>query len=145
MLWKKLVLILFILFSCIACGSANGGKTVTPTSDVNQPVTVELDIYSGRPNPRWKLTAPERTEIGKRLQNLTVLPTLPAVPDNLGYRGFLVHYPNGTIEVRVYHGIILITKAGHIDAYQDSHALEKWLKEQAHAHGEDDILKAAGQ
>ncbi|HET8844725.1 MAG TPA: hypothetical protein VFN35_24855 [Ktedonobacteraceae bacterium] len=145
MLWKKLVLVLFVLFSCIACRSANEGKTVTPPSDPNHPATIELDVYSGRPNPNWIPTAPERTEIGQHFQNLTALPTLPAVPDNLGYRGFLIHYPDGTIEVRVYHGTIFITRAGHTDAYQDSHALENWLKEQARVHGEGDILKATGQ
>lgn len=145
MFWKQLVLVLFVLFSCVACGPANEGKTVAPASDTNQPSTVELDIFSGRPNPTWTLTVPERRELGKRLQKLPALPTLPSVPDNLGYRGFLIHYPDATFKVRVYHGIIFITRTEHTDANLDSHALENWLKEQARAHGQGDALKATGQ
>ncbi|QBD76123.1 hypothetical protein EPA93_08920 [Ktedonosporobacter rubrisoli] len=138
---KSIALILIILVFCVACGSADNQQ---PTS-ISQSVTVELDIYSGQPNPTWMLTTQERSELVKRLQKLPTLSAVPSV-DNLGYRGFLIHNPSnesgiGT-EVRVYQGSIIITDQGNSRAYKDSHALEQWLKEQASVHGQADVLKA---
>lgn len=52
---------------------------------------IELDIYSGRPNPRWYLTAREGLELEQRILD-GVVPAVPsAVTDGrLGYRGFIV-------------------------------------------------------
>lgn len=52
---------------------------------------VELDVFSGRPNPRWVLTPGEAAEFSQRVLNGTT----PAVPvdvseGNLGYRGFII-------------------------------------------------------
>lgn len=49
---------------------------------------IELDVFSGRPNPRWHLDAPttaQLIEIHRRLEP-TFVPT--AEPPALGYRGF---------------------------------------------------------
>jgi hypothetical protein len=156
---KGAFLTLIVLLSCVACGSAESNKPAgstttttqpitTGTSGITQPVTVELDVYSGRPNPTWTLTAQEVAELTQRLQKLATLPTVPTV-DNLGYRGFLLRNP-GTVpgigtEVRVYNGIIIITDQGRTSAYKDSHALEQWLIAQARAHGQGDTLKAVGK
>ncbi|GAB3196619.1 hypothetical protein GCM10027062_06350 [Nocardioides hungaricus] len=50
---------------------------------------VELDVFSGRPNPRWLLTPTEAAEFTQRVLDGAT----PAVPvdvseGNLGYRGF---------------------------------------------------------
>jgi hypothetical protein len=150
---KGVVLTLIVLLSCVACGSADSRKpaastTTTSTTGTTQPVTVELDVYSGRPNPTWTLTVQEVAELIRRLQKLATLPTVPSV-DNLGYRGFLLRNP-GTVpgigtEVRVYNGIIIIPDQGRTSAYKDSHALEQWLIAQARAHGQGDTLKAVGK
>jgi hypothetical protein len=53
-------------------------------------VRVELDIFSGRPNPSWMLAPPERDELLRALgaaQQETAARELPG----LGYRGFAVH------------------------------------------------------
>jgi hypothetical protein len=150
---------LIVLLSCVACGSAESNKpaasTTTPTqpittgtSGATQPVTVELDVYSGRPNPTWTLTAHEVAELAQRLQKLATLPTVPSV-GNLGYRGFLLHNPGNApgigAQVRVFNGIVIITDQGRTSAYKDSHALEQWLIEQARAHGQGETLKAVGK
>ncbi len=91
---KGAFLTLSVLLSCVACGSAESDKPAaspttttqpitTGTSGATQPVTVELDVYSGRPNPTWTLTAHEAAELIQRLQKLATLPTVPSV-GNLG-------------------------------------------------------------
>jgi hypothetical protein len=50
---------------------------------------IELDIFSGRPNPRWTLDAAESKEFLTRLLDRTV-PMAPITSrEGLGYRGFI--------------------------------------------------------
>jgi hypothetical protein len=47
---------------------------------------VEIDLFSGRPNPVWNLTDAEVSTLRARLESLpTASPA--ALPDRLGYRG----------------------------------------------------------
>ena len=66
-------------------------------------ITIELDIFSGRPNPTWTVDGADEQVL---LQRLAVArPGAPGawdVPLPLGYRGFLVYRAN--IE-RVYQSI----------------------------------------
>lgn len=49
---------------------------------------VELDVFSGRPNPRWQLSEREVSEL-TRLTNPLAPTARPApTPPGLGYRGF---------------------------------------------------------
>jgi len=52
---------------------------------------IELDIFSGRVNPRWNLTESEKIQFIKMMIN-DDLPILPVhlVERKLGYRGFIV-------------------------------------------------------
>jgi hypothetical protein len=53
-------------------------------------ITVELHVFSGRPNPTWTLTAQEESEL---LARATAEPTLTQPPSkvgDLGYRGFSI-------------------------------------------------------
>ena len=60
---------------------------------------VELDIFSGRPNPRWTLNAAEEAELLQRMLD-RVVPIAPSTiaDGKLGYRGFLVR-ATGSITV----------------------------------------------
>jgi hypothetical protein len=52
---------------------------------------VELDIFSGRPNPRWTLDEREEAELIERMLDRTVPFVAPMDTDGyLGYRGFVV-------------------------------------------------------
>lgn len=52
---------------------------------------VELDIFSGRPNPRWTLDATEERELLARISDRTVPMVSASTTDGyLGYRGFVV-------------------------------------------------------
>ena len=58
-------------------------------------ITVELDIFSGEPNPSWVLS---RTEESELLDQLEASPSLAlpesAIPSVLGYRGYIIHVTN---------------------------------------------------
>jgi hypothetical protein len=73
-----------------------------------QPRTeVELDVFSGVPNPAWALTDAESVEFGRRLS------TLPrgspaALTGKLGYRGLVVRHTHGAA-TRLVH-----VQSGHV-------------------------------
>ena len=52
-------------------------------------MVVELDAFSGRPNPRWQLTEREAAELAQLIAGLEPAPGAPSPrPPGLGYRGF---------------------------------------------------------
>ncbi len=55
------------------------------------PVTVELDIFSGRPNPKWQLNGKEETGLLDRLMaDTSLILSESANTGELGYRGFII-------------------------------------------------------
>jgi len=108
---------------------------------------VELQVYSGRPNPSWELSAPEVAELAKRM---TALPRSrqPFVQGGLGYGGFVIQNQGKAAglppEIHVFNGIGIPERSG-ITAYQDAHDLEGWLLEQTRQHGHGAILSEIGQ
>lgn len=90
---------------------------------------VELDIFSGMPNPTWILTIAEADSF---LKQLAALPPIPAkeLSGNLGYRGFIVQctQADDTQLIRVQKGTVHISK-GVTNAYADDsdRELERWL------------------
>jgi hypothetical protein len=90
---------------------------------------VELDIYSGMPNPTWALSNEDASTLA------TSLASLPRTSDqrlhaNLGYRGFIIRLTQGTTaqEVRVQSGIVQVAERGGLFYARDnSRALERWL------------------
>src|SRR5687768_12404132 len=89
-------------------------------------IEVEVDAFSGRPNPTWSLTTQEGDELRRRLLTLPGGQPDASVPDHLGYRGLLVTGPaaalGGFEELRIYHGNVfarddqgvhLLTDPGH--------------------------------
>lgn len=69
---------------------------------------VELDLFSGRENPRWSLdgeAAQTLRELAGRLTTATAEPRIPG----LGYRGFVVANDNG--EMRVFKGRVIKSEA----------------------------------
>jgi hypothetical protein len=57
-------------------------------------ITVELDIFSGNPNPRWKLTPKEESELIARVMAEPSLTSPPKSAGGLGYRGFTISADN---------------------------------------------------
>jgi hypothetical protein len=58
------------------------------TNEPSSPASVELDIFSGRPNPRWELSPPEVRSLRSLQRFLRPTSTAPFEPPGLGYRGF---------------------------------------------------------
>lgn len=90
---------------------------------------VELDVFSGRPNPAWALTSAEAEEFERRL---AALPRSPAreLSTGLGYRGLVVRVEDdaGTRLIRVQSGCVEIAAAGStVYAIDEGRALERWL------------------
>jgi len=98
---------------------------------------VELDVFSGRPNPTWSLSAEQVKELIGLFQNLP--PADQSAPETgLGYRGFLISNPDraGGLakHIRIYGGIVTMTD-GHEQSYRDVHGIEHRLLLQASQHG----------
>ena len=107
--------------------------------------TVELDIYSGRPNPSWAL--PD-TLVAPLLREIEKLPTVAGQEmfEGLGYRGFSVNFSpkNGdsTFTLRVHRQLVRVQKAGAATFRIDpDRAVEKMLIESARAHVDTAALR----
>ena len=104
---------------------------------------VELNIFSGRPNPFWELSEEEASELAKRLARLT--PTNhPSRLGRLGYRGFIISNPTASagvpMRMSVFDGIIASFEGGNTMYYKDTNNVEYWLLEEARKQGHGEIL-----
>lgn len=98
---------------------------------------IELDVFSGRPNPTWSLSAEQIMELLEALQDLPPADKL-SQEIGLGYRGFLILNPDraGGLapHIRIYGGIVTMTN-DHEQSYRDVHGIEHRLLLQASQHG----------
>jgi hypothetical protein len=132
----KTALLLLILSGCITCSSNKVKQQMK--------ISVELDVFSGRPNPSWELSPSESGELFKQLSPLPEADTnKSAFFDGLGYRGFVisVHGADTTaspVIYRVFKGFILMNDK----VFSDKNSVEKELKEQAGKKGFGDIIES---
>jgi hypothetical protein len=68
-------------------------------------VLVELDVFSGRPNPRWQLDEPGAEGLRQILSQLATTATGPPEPPGLGYRGFV--FTDETGRTLAYKGHVI--------------------------------------
>lgn len=103
---------------------------------------VELDVFSGRPNPTWSLSAEQSMELLAAFQDLPPADK-PSLENGLGYRGFLLWNPDraGGLapHIRIYGSIVTMTD-GHVQSYRDVHGIEHRLLLQASQHGYKTIV-----
>jgi len=96
-------------------------------------VTVELDVFSGEPNPSWVLNPGQAHEAESRLRDLPA--GQGGRPEGkLGYRGFLVAFQDchGRTEA-VQIGAGLVERAGEV--FEDVRGAEAWLMRMAEDRG----------
>ena len=86
---------------------------------------VELDIFSGNPNPRWELDGSHSQRLLQIQDGLETSDLAPAEPPGLGYRGF--RYSDATGRVRAYRGYVKTTQAVLADP---SFSIERYLLDQ---------------
>jgi len=69
-------------------------------------MVVELDAFSGRPNPRWVLTESEAAELARLITSLPPAPGGASLrPPGLGYRGFRLEGSAGEA-YQAYRGLV---------------------------------------
>ena len=106
---------------------------------------VELDIFSGVPNPTWILTNAEADSFVNQLDALP--PTSPReLSGNLGYRGFIVQCTQGadTQWIRIQAGTIHILKdMKKIYACDEDRRLERWLLDLGKLHLRPELFQIA--
>jgi hypothetical protein len=86
---------------------------------------VELDVFSGRPNPRWELDEQRTQELRQLVRRLTPAREAAPEPPGLGYRGFV--YSDAGGQVRVYRGYVRTPRTVLADP---SFSVEKYLSDQ---------------
>ena len=95
------------------------------------PTTVELLVYSGRPNPQIALDGAGQAELAQRLAALPVLDRAFEADERLGYRGIQVAGPSSPDlpDVHVSLGQVLVREpSGRTRTLADpQRALERWL------------------
>lgn len=104
---------------------------------------VELDIFSGMPNPTWILTDAEADSFVKQLAVLSRT-SATELSGNLGYRGFIVQCMDGANSqlIRIQTGIVHISKgATNIYAYDEERKLERWLLNTGKPHLKNDLFE----
>jgi|SRR5262245_5774353 len=66
---------------------------------------VELDVFSGRPNPRWELDGDSAESLRRLIGGLPPTADAPPEPPGLGYRGFVFATERGP--TRAYTGYVI--------------------------------------
>ena len=95
-------------------------------TDDRSTVTVELDVFSGRPNPSWVLGPAEAAALQQLVHAQDAVAPPPAPPPGLGYRGFVVTLGSGSARE------VLRIRGGSIErqgqSYRDpGRTVEKYL------------------
>jgi len=103
-------------------------------------VRLELDAFSGVPNPHWDLPAAESRRITAKIESLPEVQAPVHVPD-LGFRGFLLH-KDGEL-IRVYGGYVIRQAQGRSTTYRDTAGIEGQLAADARTRGYSDVLPAS--
>ncbi|MEV4891975.1 hypothetical protein AB0K48_21585 [Nonomuraea sp. NPDC055795] len=96
---------------------------------------IELDVFSGRPNPHWKLTAREERELIDRLKaNRSGLRSVNDVESKLGYRGMVVTADRSSQERLTASGLPPSFRLREATGLRVSDVTERWLLHTPGAH-----------
>lgn len=107
---------------------------------------VELDVFSGRPNPGWSLAAEEAKDLLSRISRLAPNGGGQS-PAGLGYRGFIVYRTITGPPQRWLHvgrGVVSIAENTQVRQCRDTEGIEEWLRQQAIARGYSGLIGPAG-
>lgn len=102
---------------------------------------VELNIYSGRPNPGWRLSPEQVAELGSRLAALPLAHDA-VLPEPLGYRGLTLTGGAGAASrIDIGSGVVLLQRADGSTEHRSDHqrSLERWLLGTAKGQVDDEL------
>ena len=90
---------------------------------------IELDVFSGRPNPEWTLTAAEAAELETMAAALPIADAPPPPFEGLGYRGIVARYPaDPGWSLVAYRDTVRIRTLEGSEVREDPDArVERWL------------------
>jgi hypothetical protein len=111
------------------------------------PVEVELQIFSGRPNPGWTLEGAAAGEAVARARAALDGQSVPAAAEaGLGYAGFRLTIPEGRSRrtFEVFRGVISSATADNKQHWLDARDLEGFLLDQASERGFARLLADGG-
>jgi hypothetical protein len=93
-------------------------------------VEVEIDIFSGMPNPTWTLSEADAAVFLSKLSGLQETAARPR-STKLGYRGLVVRIPQqGDREIYIQNGVIELSDQTSLTFFLDpERSLERWLIE----------------
>jgi hypothetical protein len=139
-------MVILFLASC-----RNGGTAVTTGhGDATPTVVVEVDVFSGVPNPEWTLDAASAARLTTLVSHLTPAPNATPPPDSgLGFRGFVVRglgvgsaqaSPGAEATLRVRGVDVVVTSGDRRVLFTDpGHEVYTLLRDLALDHVPDEI------
>lgn len=139
------VLLLAALASLPACSarSSAGGRAQGGAQGAGG-VRVELDIFSGRPNPTWELSPEQGRELRERIARLPRMAD-GTFPDPLGYRGINAVLPgsDGNESIRLFAGTVRHqTQDATLFLNDADRQVERWLAETGAPHLEPGVYQS---
>lgn len=103
---------------------------------------VELDVFSGRPNPTWALATEQADELARLHAALPATDARTSLPDGLGYRGFKIRGLRPFDEVIVWQATVQGEQLGQISQWLDQErTLEHMLVRTAEPHVDEAVLQ----
>lgn len=106
-------------------------------------IEVELDAFSGRPNPRWNLDEDTSAQPVEQLQTLLVTRSSVSVQPGLGYRGFILHGADFT--ARVFGGVVQVNRGEMRASYRDTKGIEDGSRADAAERSFGSVVRLSGQ
>lgn len=102
-------------------------KAVNQETSVKQiPAKLEVDIFSGLPNPQWELTTAEMQAFDDLLPKLPIIKKVPPSLPSLGFRGVIVTRKPG-VSYLIYKDMMWSLEAKPSIVYQDpDQVLKTW-------------------
>jgi hypothetical protein len=116
----------------------------------NLKMQVELDVFSGRPNPHWNLTLPEANEFLSLFKALPSSRGEGSVREGLGYRGLIITEPSQRIEgydeIVVSNGVVVARWDSQSKQFTDKNrGLEQWLFQTGRGRLDDELYLQVSQ
>ena len=103
---------------------------------------IELDVFSGRPNPTWSLNDEQARECLARFKALKMSESKRVPYNGLGYRGFKVDGFQEYDEVTVGAEIVEASRGGkRYQWFDEGRNLEKYLLKTAKGHIDEDLYQ----
>jgi hypothetical protein len=130
LLQLPLAIIMVVTTACTS-GSSSSEPPEATAVRIGGPVAVELDVFSGMPNPSWTLSDEAAAELSQRVAALPA-GAPAALSSALGYRGFIVEatWDDGPAVLDVQDGLVRLV-AGDTTIYRQDpgRELERYLLE----------------